>query len=275
MVHFEEPQSDIKRHHLARELDELLEPGRCKDYCPNGLVLEGRAEIGTRVTGVTASLALRHATVEARADALFVHHGWFWRDEEGRIAGARRERIANGLVNDLNLYAFHLPLDVHSELGDNAQIGRRLGLLEEGGSGEQDLVCRGRLASSVTPAEFTQRTQAALGRAPLVIGDAARRIERVSSAWRGARAPRRVSSSRRWRSASMPTSQVKSRSSTHILRASRAWPSSPPAITPPGASGRRRSVHTSPSVLASRTATSRPTIRFEIGHGWFLEKPAY
>ncbi len=180
MVHFEEPQSDIKRHHLTRELDELLEPGRCKDYCPNGLVLEGRAEIGTLVTGVTASLALRHATVEARADALFVHHGWFWRDEEGRITGARRERIANGLVNDLNLYAFHLPLDVHSELGDNAQIGRRLGLLEEGGSGEQDLVCHGRLASSVTLAEFTQRTQAAPGRAPLVIGDAARRIERVA-----------------------------------------------------------------------------------------------
>ena len=123
---------------LAR-FDALLEPGRFKYYGPNGLQIEGRARISRIVSGVTASRALIDAAIEARADALLVHHGLFWRGMDGRITGWLKQRIQRLLAHDINLFAYHLPLDAHPELGNNAQLGQRLGWQWDGRFGDYEL----------------------------------------------------------------------------------------------------------------------------------------
>ena len=165
----------MKRETLAHYLDELLETARFKDYCPNGLQVEGRAAIGKIVTGVTASQALLDAAIARGADAILVHHGWFWRGEDGRIAGFRRNRLKALLAHDINLYAYHLPLDSHAEFGNNVQLARRMAWVVEGRFGEQDLGWLGRIDTPMPRGELVRRLSAELGRAPLVIGDAADR----------------------------------------------------------------------------------------------------
>jgi dinuclear metal center YbgI/SA1388 family protein len=113
---------------LLTAFDQLLEPSRFKDYGPNGLQVEGKAEIRRIVSGVTASLALIEAAIAAEADAIFVHHGLFWRGQDGRVTGWMRQRLALLLAHDINLFAYHLPLDAHPEFGNNAQLGLQLGL---------------------------------------------------------------------------------------------------------------------------------------------------
>ncbi|MEY3201896.1 MAG: hypothetical protein RIR70_1446, partial [Pseudomonadota bacterium] len=108
------------RSELQSLLQELLAAPRVKDYCPNGLQVEGRDTIHRVVCGVTASRALIEAAIEREADAIFVHHGYFWRGEDGRITGMRRDRLRALLTHDINLFAYHLPLYLHPELGNNA-----------------------------------------------------------------------------------------------------------------------------------------------------------
>jgi dinuclear metal center YbgI/SA1388 family protein len=127
------------RSELLRAFDALLEPARFKDYGPNGLQVEGKARIGKIVSGVTASRALIEAAIAARADAVFVHHGLFWRGQAGTVTGWMKQRLALLLAHDINLFAYHLPLDAHPELGNNAQLGLQLGLTATGRFGEQDL----------------------------------------------------------------------------------------------------------------------------------------
>jgi dinuclear metal center YbgI/SA1388 family protein len=127
------------RQTLAEAFDRLLQPERFKDYGPNGLQVEGRAEVRRLVSAVTASRALIEAAVEAEADAIFVHHGLFWRGQDGRVTGWMKQRLALLLEHDINLFAYHLPLDAHPELGNNAQLGVRLGLQAQARFGEQDL----------------------------------------------------------------------------------------------------------------------------------------
>ena len=165
---------------LTRILDGILTPERLKDYCPNGLQVEGRPTVHKIVTGVTASLALLDAAIAADADAILVHHGYFWRGEDGRIVGARRARIARLIQADVSLFAYHLPLDVHPELGNNAQLAKRLGLITEGRSGEQDIVCHGRIGSAVSLASFAAHVEQQLDHAPLVIGESSRPIARLA-----------------------------------------------------------------------------------------------
>jgi putative NIF3 family GTP cyclohydrolase 1 type 2 len=117
----------MKRDELARYLEELLDVPKFRDYCPNGLQVEGSVEVRRLVAGVTASQALLDAAVEGRADAILVHHGYFWRGEDGRVTGIRRNRLKTLLGHDINLLAYHLPLDAHPELGNNAQLAKRLG----------------------------------------------------------------------------------------------------------------------------------------------------
>ena len=124
---------------LLQAFDGLLQPERFKDYGPNGLQVEGRPEVDRIVSGVTASLALIEAAVQAQADAIFVHHGLFWRGQDGRVTGWMKQRLALLLAHDINLYAYHLPLDAHPELGNNAQLGQRLGLQADTRFGEQEL----------------------------------------------------------------------------------------------------------------------------------------
>jgi dinuclear metal center YbgI/SA1388 family protein len=127
------------RHDLLQAFDTLLAPERFRDYGPNGLQVEGRETVRKLVSGVTASRALIEEAVRRGADAIFVHHGLFWRGQDGRVTGWMKQRLALLLAHDINVYAYHLPLDAHPELGNNAQFGRRLGLLANARFGEQDL----------------------------------------------------------------------------------------------------------------------------------------
>lgn len=129
----------MDRDELLRCFNTLLLPERFKDYCHNGLQLEGRASIRRIVSGVTASEALLEAAIEQKADAVFVHHGLFWKGFEGRIHGWMRRRLQLALTHDLNIFAYHLPLDAHPTLGNNAQLALRLGLRTETTFGEQQL----------------------------------------------------------------------------------------------------------------------------------------
>lgn len=121
----------IKREDLMQYLTALLQPAKFKDYCPNGLQVEGTGTISKIITGVTASQDLIDAAIEQKADAILVHHGYFWRGENECITGIKKKRIQALLSNNINLIAYHLPLDNHSELGNNVQLAKVLDLTVE------------------------------------------------------------------------------------------------------------------------------------------------
>ncbi len=129
----------VERSELLTAFDDLLAPERFRDYGPNGLQVEGRAQVRKMVSGVTASLALIEAAIAHQADTIFVHHGLFWRGQDGRVTGWLKQRLALLLAHDINLLAYHLPLDAHPDLGNNAQLGHKLGLVGHARFGEQDL----------------------------------------------------------------------------------------------------------------------------------------
>jgi dinuclear metal center YbgI/SA1388 family protein len=168
---------------LQHHLDALLEASRLRDYCPNGLQVEGRPEVRRVLCGVTASQALLDLAVAEGYDALFVHHGYFWRGEDGRITGLRKRRLATLLGHDISLFAYHLPLDVHPELGNNAQLGKLMGWMAEGRFADQDLGWIGRPTATPVPesaAQVARSLAARLGRDPLLVGDGARTVRRVA-----------------------------------------------------------------------------------------------
>lgn len=116
---------------LVADLDELLDAEAVRDYCPNGLQVEGSADVQRVVTAVSASRALFTRAADHGADAIIVHHGLLWNGTEPpRLIGTFRERVRLLLANSMSLIAYHLPLDRHLELGNAAQLGRRLGLTE-------------------------------------------------------------------------------------------------------------------------------------------------
>ncbi|WP_027672412.1 Nif3-like dinuclear metal center hexameric protein [Rheinheimera baltica] len=113
----------VERNILVKWLNDELQINKIRDYCPNGLQVEGKAQINRVVTGVTASQALLDAAVAVNADAILVHHGYFWKNEAYPVIGIKRKRLQTLLNHDINLLAYHLPLDVHPVLGNNAQLG--------------------------------------------------------------------------------------------------------------------------------------------------------
>ena len=169
----------MKREQLVEYLDELLQPAKFRDYCPNGLQVEGRSEVARIVAGVTASQALLDVAVARGADAVIVHHGYFWNGEDGRVAGIRRQRLKTLLVNDISLLAYHLPLDAHPGLGNNATLAAHLGWLPEGRFGDQDIAWLGRLAAPLAAGELAARIAAGLARVPLLAGDPERPVHRI------------------------------------------------------------------------------------------------
>lgn len=158
----------------------LLETGRFRDYCPNGVQVEGRAEVRKIASGVTASQRLLQAATAWGADAVLVHHGYFWRGEDAALTGIKRRRVAHLLQHDVSLLAYHLPLDAHAELGNNAQLARRLGFVEQGRFGEQDIACFGELEQAQRLEQLTQRITSTLERAPQVIGAMDKTIRRIA-----------------------------------------------------------------------------------------------
>lgn len=169
---------------LLKELEnytgQLLEVERFRDYCPNGVQVEGRNEIKRLVSGVSASLDFLKAAVAAGADALLVHHGWFWKNEDARITGIKRVRLEWLLRHDVSLLAYHLPLDAHPQLGNNAQLAGKLGARIDGWFGEQVLAAHGELSAPLELSAWARQTGEALGRTPLVIGEPGREIRRVA-----------------------------------------------------------------------------------------------
>ncbi|MBT3135472.1 Nif3-like dinuclear metal center hexameric protein [Alteromonas sp. ALT199] len=118
----------ITRLELQNYLEGMLRVSEISDYCPNGLQVEGTSKIEKIVTGVTASQALVDAAIQANADALIVHHGYFWKGESQAVTGMKKRRLSALLSSNVNLFAYHLPLDVHPELGNNRQLASLLGI---------------------------------------------------------------------------------------------------------------------------------------------------
>ena len=173
----------IERTALVQYCDALLEQSQFQDYCPNGLQVQGRGQIRKIVTGVTASQALVNAAAERGADLLLVHHGYFWKGEASPITGMRYNRIKALIDNGINLVAYHLPLDVHAELGNNVQLARLMGWsitggLEPGNSRSVGLV--GETAEAMTGQNFAQALAQRLNRAPLHIAGTDRPIRRIA-----------------------------------------------------------------------------------------------
>ena len=181
------PIKSASRVALVKAFDIVLQPERFKDFAPNGLQVEGKAEVRKIVSGVTASLALIEAAIASHADAIFVHHGLFWRGQDGRVTGWMKQRLALLLTHNINLLAYHLPLDAHPELGNNAQLGRLLGLRAHDGEPGRFADNRlGFLGSRVDGGSFAsaqalaERLEAALKRPVVQVGAASGAIKNIA-----------------------------------------------------------------------------------------------
>lgn len=183
------PAAAVSRLRLLASFDDLLQPQLFRDYGPNGLQVEGRDEVRKLVSGVTASLAFIDAAIAAGADALLVHHGLFWRGQDGRVTGWMKQRLSRLLAHDINLFAYHLPLDAHAELGNNAQLAVRLGVAlytdSRGRFGEQSLGFMGECRPCSTQ-DLAASVQVQLGRSVILVGEPDRTVQRVALCTGGA-----------------------------------------------------------------------------------------
>jgi dinuclear metal center YbgI/SA1388 family protein len=180
---FRKIMTSVSTRELCAWLDTTLRVASFKDYCPNGLQVEGLERVSHIIAGVTASQALIDIAIARGADALLVHHGWFWRGDDPRIRGTQRTRLASLLAANINLLAYHLPLDAHPTLGNNAQLASRLGLVvarqeQMGGdsvgaprtAGASNLIWLGAMPGAATLGEVAAQVASRLGREPLVVG---------------------------------------------------------------------------------------------------------
>jgi len=169
----------VQAHELATFCNELLDAGSFDDYCPNGLQIEGTREIRKLASGVTASLAFIEAAAEWGADALLTHHGYFWKGEPSPLTGMKGRRIRTLYADGLSLLAYHLPLDAHERIGNNAQLGERLGFEHRSALLEGSLLWHTELESAISACTLTQRIEGALGRPPLHIPGGPIQIRRI------------------------------------------------------------------------------------------------
>ncbi|MEP4889224.1 MAG: Nif3-like dinuclear metal center hexameric protein [Aliiglaciecola sp.] len=173
----------INNQTLLTYLNQLLKPEKVKDYCPNGLQVEGTSEIRKIITGVTASQALIDRAIELNADAIFVHHGYFWRGENPCIVGMKRQRIKHLINNEINLYAYHLPLDIHPELGNNAQLAKRLNIDVISGleaQNQQSVAMLGQFETPLTLQQLSNNIETSLQRTPQVISGGEHNIKSIA-----------------------------------------------------------------------------------------------
>lgn len=169
------------RQKMQAALNVLLEPQRFQDFAPNGLQVEGREHIDIVVSGVTASQALLNAAIALKADAVLVHHGYFWRSEDPCLVGMKGRRVQTLMQADINLFAYHLPLDCHMELGNNAGLGRALGVPQFGPLIPEEPtlpVFVGELPEVLSQVQVAESLSKELGRQVLSEGD--RAIRRIA-----------------------------------------------------------------------------------------------
>lgn len=176
----------ISRHGLEHWLDTTLQVSRFRDYAPNGLQVEGTPEVRHIVTGVTASQALIRTAIERGADTILVHHGWFWKNEDPCIRGPKRERMALMLAHNLNMFGYHLPLDAHPILGNNAQLAQVLGFTPDRNEdnlpvtcGPDGLIWLGRCATQSLQ-DLDSSICESLQRQPMTVGNLQQTIQRVA-----------------------------------------------------------------------------------------------
>ena len=171
--------NSVSTRALCQWLDTTLNAQAFSDYCPNGLQVEGKPTTSHIIAGVTASQALIDEAIARGADALLVHHGWMWKGEDPRVLGTRKKRLASLLAHDINLIAYHLPLDAHPVLGNNAQLARVLGLTPDAACTDEsagraragNLIWTGAMPGTQTLGEIAAQVSTRLGREPLIIGD--------------------------------------------------------------------------------------------------------
>ena len=170
----------VQRADLLVYLSDLLQVAKVKDYCPNGLQVQGSAQIKKIVSGVTASKALIEAAIDEKADTILVHHGWFWKNDDPVIVGQLHSRLKLLMDHNINLMAYHIPLDMHPKLGNNAQLAKLMGWV-----GKPDpvsgLIWQGQAAKTQkTVAQLARSLASRLGRDPLVLGDLNKPIRRIA-----------------------------------------------------------------------------------------------
>lgn len=164
---------------LVQYLDHLLGVSQYKDYAPNGLQVEGKPNIQKIVTGVTASQSLIDQAIEHQADAILVHHGYFWKNEPPTLTGMKYQRIKKLIMNDINLMGYHLPLDGHPEFGNNAQLAKLWGL-HDITPDEKSLVRLGQLAQPLAIEAFVEQVSQSLGRIPLHLPGGPKKVKTVA-----------------------------------------------------------------------------------------------
>jgi dinuclear metal center YbgI/SA1388 family protein len=168
---------------LVSFLDNTLTPEMYRDYCPNGLQIEGRQQVKKIVTGVTASQALIDKAIESNADLILVHHGFFWKGEDSRIQGMKKKRIKALLDNDISLMAYHLPLDAHPEFGNNARLAKLLGIEVTGGlepDNPRSVGNIGVLGAEMSAEAFADLLETKLDRRPLVVAGGDHKIKTIA-----------------------------------------------------------------------------------------------
>lgn len=166
---------------LVEYLDTYLACAKVKDYCPNGLQVEGKQQINKILTGVTACESLIDAAIAQQADAILVHHGYFWRGENATITGMKRTRVKKLLDNDISMLAYHLPLDIHPTIGNNAQLAALLGITIDTVLDPNDasvIGLQGHLAKAMTVAEFATIVEQAVKRKPQVV-DTGKSVQKI------------------------------------------------------------------------------------------------
>jgi len=175
-------KSGIQRDDLAQHLANYLQIAKIKDYCPNGLQVQGRDRIQKIVSGVTASQALIEAAIQAKADAILVHHGWFWKSDDPSIVGQLHARLKLLMDHNINLFAYHLPLDIHPIVGNNAQLAKVMSW--KGQAAVMPGMLDGLMwQANIQPMSLQQLTKSLasrLGRDPLVIGEPKQTIKKVA-----------------------------------------------------------------------------------------------
>lgn len=170
----------MKLSALNTYLKEILQPARFNDYCPNGLQVEGRSEVNKIVTGVTASQALIDEAVKRNADAILVHHGYFWRGEMPEIVGMKKRRIQTLLRHDINLFAYHLPLDAHPEFGNNVMLGKKLNLAIDRWLDDKQMVAMTTLPAPEELTDLCALIKTQLGRTPQLIAGSKSSIQTIA-----------------------------------------------------------------------------------------------
>jgi dinuclear metal center YbgI/SA1388 family protein len=168
---------------LLAFLNELLQPERVRDFCPNGMQVEGTKQIKQLVTGVTASQDLIDEAIRLKTDAILVHHGYFWKGEDPCIKGMKKQRLGALMANNINLYAYHLPLDIHPTLGNNAQLAKLLGIRVEKGlevGNAASVAMRGNFETPLDPTQLSRMIEMKLGRKPLHEASSTKQIKSVA-----------------------------------------------------------------------------------------------